>query len=84
MPPAPEPPRIEPAAPPPAGLGVQYHAPPWTIAPASGNGPNGEDEVCYATYYNVADQIPDEYKIAVPRLLGRPDEDLLLLQQARS
>lgn len=64
--PPPEPPRIEPASPPPAGLGVQYHAPPWTIKA------KGEDEVCYATYYNVAAQVPDEFKIPCPDYWGGP------------
>jgi hypothetical protein len=71
--PAPEPPSIEPAAPPAPGTGIQYYAPPWTIAPRdAATGRNGEDEVCYATYHNVADQIPEEYKIPCPTYWGGP------------
>ncbi len=47
-----DPPTIRPAAPPAPGTGVQLYAPPWRI-PA-----NGENEVCYATYYDVRAQVP--------------------------
>jgi hypothetical protein len=65
LPPA-APPRIQPAAPPPAGQGVQFYAPPWTI-PAK-----DEDEVCYATYHNVEAQIPPEFKVPCPDYWGGP------------
>jgi hypothetical protein len=58
--PAPVPPRIAAPPPPPAGEGVQLHAPPWTI------GPKGEDEVCYATWVDVEALVPDEYKVPCP------------------
>lgn len=45
------------APPPPAPAdGLQFHAPPWEI-PAK-----GEDEICYATYYDVDAQVPDDMK----------------------
>lgn len=39
-----------------ANEGVQFHAPPWDIPAKS------EDEVCYATYYDVDAQVPDDMK----------------------
>jgi hypothetical protein len=67
-----EPLKIEPPAPPAEGEGVQFHAPPWTIEPANGTGLNGEGEVCYATYFNVADQVPDEFETPCPDFWGGP------------
>ncbi len=64
--PPPKPPHLDPPSPPVAGEGVQYYAHPWTIKP------HGEDEGCYATYYNVADQIPDEFKTPCPDFWGGP------------
>jgi hypothetical protein len=72
--PPPDAPTIDPPDPPAEGTGVQFHAPPWTIAPAVPNGPSGEGEVCYATYFNVADQIPDEFKTPCPDFWGGPTE----------
>jgi hypothetical protein len=71
LPPA-QPQEIEPPAPPPAGQGVQFHAPPWTIAPANSSGLNGEGEVCYATYFDVSDQVPEEFKTPCPEFWGGP------------
>lgn len=65
LPPA-KPPHLDPPAPPAAGAGVQYFAHPWTI------GPRDEDEVCYATYEDVTDQIPDEFKTPCPDFWGGP------------
>jgi hypothetical protein len=71
LPPA-EPQKAQPAPPPAPGTGVQFHAPPWTIAPANGSGLSGEGEVCYATYFNVRDQVPDEYETPCPEFWGGP------------
>lgn len=71
LPPA-DPQEIEPPAPPPAGQGVQFHAPPWTIPPANSSGLNGEGEVCYATYFNVGDQVPEDFKTPCPEFWGGP------------
>jgi hypothetical protein len=65
LPPA-KPPHLDPPAPPAAGTGVQYYAHPWDI------GPGDEDEGCYATYYDVTDQVPDEYKTPCPDFWGGP------------
>ena len=61
-----KPPHLDPPAPPAAGTGVQYFAHPWDIAP------NDEDEGCYATYADVTDQVPDEYKTPCPDFWGGP------------
>ena len=65
LPPA-KPPHLDPPAPPVAGEGVQYYAHPWDIAPKD------EDEGCYATYNDVTDQIPDEFKLPCPDFWGGP------------
>ncbi len=68
--PPPAPLKIVPLAPPPAGQGVQLKAPPWPIPPRSRDGRNGEDEVCYATYYDFSAQIPDEAKVPCDAFWG--------------
>lgn len=47
---------IEPLDPPAEGEGVQFVMPSYMVPPAS------EVEVCFATYVDVCDQVPDEYK----------------------
>jgi hypothetical protein len=54
--PPPEPIEIAPLDPPPAGVGVQLHMPPWELAPHS------EREVCFASYYDITDQVPEEFR----------------------
>ncbi len=49
--PPPDPIKIRVPPPPPVGQGLQFHAPPWEIAP------KGENEVCYATYYDFSTDI---------------------------
>ena len=45
------------ARPPPApGEGVQFVMPPWQL-PA-----NSEHEICFATYYDITDQVPEEFQ----------------------
>lgn len=62
--PPPKPISIRPLDPPPAGRGIQLRMPAWTIAPHS------EREVCFATYYDVTDQVPEKYR-AYRQFLGR-------------
>jgi hypothetical protein len=50
--PPPDPIDIRPPAPPAADEGVQLHGPPWRLEP------HGEDEVCYATYYDFSATVP--------------------------
>jgi hypothetical protein len=61
-----KPPHLTPPAAPTAGDGVQYYAHPWDIKP------HGEDEGCYATFYDVSDQIPDDAKTPCPDFWGGP------------
>jgi hypothetical protein len=55
LPPA-KPIEIEPLAPPEAGRGVQVRMPRWVLSA------NTEDEVCFASYYDVTDQVPEQYR----------------------
>lgn len=54
--PAPIPVPVRPLPPPPPGEGFQLHMPPRPL-PAQ-----RESEVCYATYYDVTDQVPEEFR----------------------
>ncbi len=56
LPPA-KPIEIEPLPVPPAGAGVQIRMPRWTVPGG------GEDEVCFASYYDVTDQVPEEFRV---------------------
>lgn len=60
----PTPPKIEPLPPPAAGTGVQLYAPPWKLPP------RGEDEVCFATYYDISAQVPAERRLPCPDSWG--------------
>ena len=53
--PPPKPIEIEPLAPPAPGAGVQVRMPRWDLLPHS------EREVCFASYYDVSDQVPPEF-----------------------
>jgi len=55
LPPA-EPIQIDPLPPPPPDKGVQIHMPRWIVNAHS------EHEVCYASYYDLTDQVPEEYR----------------------
>ncbi|MGH7290965.1 MAG: hypothetical protein ACREJT_07135, partial [Myxococcota bacterium] len=54
--PPPKPIEIEPLPPPVAGTGVQLKMPPWIVEAES------EHEVCYATYYDFTDQVPEQFR----------------------
>lgn len=72
LPPA-APQKLEPPAPPPGDAGIQFHAPPWVIPPADGaSGLNGEGEVCYATYFDITDRLPEHAKVPCPEFWGGP------------
>ena len=64
--PPPDPIKISPPAPPAPTEGIQLHAPPWEIEP------QGEDEVCYATYYDYSAVIPVENQTPCPDFWGGP------------
>jgi hypothetical protein len=54
--PPPEPIFIEPLDPPAPGTGVQLVMPEWPLEAHS------EREICFATYYDITDQVPEEYR----------------------
>ena len=54
--PPPEPITIKPLDPPAAGSGVQFVMPSWPLEAKS------EHEICFATYYDITDQVPAEFK----------------------
>jgi len=54
--PEPEPVEIKPLEPLPPGTGVQLHMPQWIVDA------NSEHEVCFASYYDVTDQVPVELR----------------------
>ena len=54
--PPPKPIEIDPLPPPAAGEGVQLHMPRWIVKTKS------ESEVCYASYYDFTDQVPEQFR----------------------
>ncbi len=54
--PEPKPITIEPLPPPAPGEGVQFVMPPWHLPKQS------EHELCFATYYDITDQVPEEFR----------------------
>jgi hypothetical protein len=54
--PPPEPVEIKPLPPPAPGKGIQMKMPRW-ILPA-----HSEREICFATYYDITDQVPQQYQ----------------------
>jgi hypothetical protein len=54
--PEPKPITIKPLDPPPAGEGVQLEMPQWPLPAAS------EHEVCFASYYDLTDQVPEQFR----------------------
>lgn len=54
--PPPEPILITPLAPPAPGTGIQLVMPEWPLEAHS------EREICFATYYDITDQVPEEYR----------------------
>jgi len=53
--PDPKPIVIAPLPPPEAGTGVQFQMPRWTVPP------HGEAEVCFVSYFDVTDQVPEQF-----------------------
>jgi hypothetical protein len=54
--PPPEPITIQPLDPPAAGKGIQFIMPPWKLEAHS------EHEICFATYYDISDQVPADFQ----------------------
>ncbi|MBM4244561.1 MAG: hypothetical protein FJ148_12195 [Deltaproteobacteria bacterium] len=68
--PEPKPITIEPLDPPPAGEGVQIVMPQWPLPARS------EHEICFASYFDVTDQVPEQYRDPSGRFLRFDREDL--------
>ena len=92
LPPA-SPHKIVPPDPPTMGEGVQLVQTPWPL-PGLQTSPNGEDEICMATYYDFTggNLVPSEYQIDCPGTFGvnNPSDkcfmydDQLLVQDPQS
>lgn len=54
--PPPQPITIKPLDPPPADRGLQFVMPPWPLEAHS------EHEVCFATYYDISDRVPERFR----------------------
>ena len=57
----PDPNKINPLPAPAADEGVQFYAGGWAL------GAESENEVCFATYYDFADRVPEEYQVDCPQ-----------------
>ena len=65
----PSPNKIPPLPPPDADKGIQLHAGGWALPAES------EDEVCYVTYHDYTDRVPDWAKLPCPEAYGGPDRE---------
>ena len=76
--------KIQPLPPPAADEGVQFYSGGWTVSA------QGEGEVCFITYYDYSDSIPDELKVPCTDVQGGPERDcfayneILLAQDPQS
>lgn len=69
--------KIRPPAALPTTAGVRWYSPPWEIPP------NGEGEVCYATYYDVAASLPPEQYVPCPDDFGGSTRDCFAYARQR-
>jgi hypothetical protein len=74
--PPPTPIKIRPPARPAAGAGVQLYSPPWPIPP------RGEDEVCFATWFDFSREVPAELQRPCPPEWGGPAKQCFLWNRA--
>lgn len=63
-----DPNKIDPLEPPPPEVGVQFYSGGWFLPAES------EDEVCYATYYDFSDIVPEDARIPCPANWGQGRE----------
>ena len=76
--------KIQPPPPPAADEGIQFYGGGWTV-PAEGEG-----EVCYVSYYDYSDEVPEQFKIPCTDTQGGPEldcfayNDILLAQDPQS
>jgi len=64
-----EPNKVPPPPAPDVDKGIQFISGGWALPAES------EDEVCFVTYHDYADRIPDRYKLPCPDAYGGPDRD---------
>lgn len=65
----PTPNKIPPLEPPPVDKGIQLYSGGWTLPAES------EDEVCFVTYYDYTDRVPDEVRLPCPEVYGGPTRE---------
>lgn len=76
--------KIPPLPPPDPDKGLQFYSGGWPLPAES------ENEVCYVTYYDYSDEVPDDVKVPCPDDLGGAERDcftyksLLLAQDPQS
>ncbi len=76
--------KIQPLPAPVAGTGVQLYSGGWDVPPEA------EGEVCWVTYYDFSDQVPDEFKVPCDDAQGGPERecfaynDIVLAQDPQS
>ena len=76
--------KTQPLPPPAADDGVQFYGGGWSVPP------EGEGEVCYVSYYDYSDRVPDELKVPCTEVEGGPGIDcfayneILLVQDPQS
>ena len=67
--------KIQPLPAPAAGEGVQFYSGGWTV-PAEGEG-----EVCFVSYYDYSDRIPEEFIVPCGEPQGGPDRDCFVYNE---
>ena len=76
--------KIQPLPPPAADKGVQLYSGGWEVPPEA------EGEVCFVSYYDFSDQVPEEFRVPCDDAQGGPDRecfaynDILLAQDPQS
>ncbi|MGD8317376.1 MAG: hypothetical protein PVH76_06500 [Myxococcales bacterium] len=68
--------KIQPLPPPAVDDGVQFYSGAWTL-PAEGEG-----EVCFVSYYDYSDQIPEDFVVPCGDAQGGPDRDCFFYDQS--
>ena len=80
----PSPNKLPPLPPPDADKGIQFYSGGWALPAES------EDEVCYVTYHDYTDRVPENVKLPCPEAYGGPDREcfgysnILLAQDPQS
>jgi len=67
--------KIQPLPAPATDEGVQFYSGGWTVSA------EGEGEVCFISYYDYSEQIPDEFTVPCGEAQGGPDEDCFVYDE---